>query len=63
MRGRYRELVADGASGDAATDVILFEWGDALDDADEAAAFWLALADIQWKVGRLEDRVGAATFR
>lgn len=63
MRGRYRELVADGASGDAATDVILFEWGDALDDADEAAAFWLALADIQWKVGRLEDRVRDRALR
>jgi hypothetical protein len=33
------------------------EWGDALLDPEEATAFWLALADTQWKVGRLEDRV------
>lgn len=57
VRGRYRELVADGASGDAATDALIAEWGDALLDPDEAAAFWLTLANTQWKVGRLEDRV------
>jgi hypothetical protein len=56
-RSRYRELVADGLSGEAATDALVAEWGDALLDPDEAAAFWLALADTQWKVGRLEDRV------
>jgi hypothetical protein len=56
-RSRYRELVADGMAGDAATDALEAEWGDALLDPDEAAAFWLALADTQWKVGRLEDRV------
>ena len=57
VRGRYRELVADGASGTDATDTLVAEWGSALDDHDEACAFWLALADTQWKVGRLEDRV------
>lgn len=62
-RGRYRELVADGMSGDAATDALIAEWGDALLDPDEAAAFWLALADTQWKVGRLEDRVRDRALR
>ena len=57
VRGRYRELVADGASGVEATDTLFAEWAEALDDHDEACAFWLALADTQWKVGRLEDRV------
>jgi hypothetical protein len=56
-RARYRELVADGAAGEDATNALVSEWGDALDDHDEACAFWLALADTQWKVGRLEDRV------
>lgn len=56
-RNRYRELVADGLAGNAATDTLLEEWGDALNDPDEAAAFWLSLADTQWRVGRLEDRV------
>lgn len=44
-------------TGDAATDSLVAEWGDALLDPDEAGAFWLALADTQWRVGRLEDRV------
>jgi hypothetical protein len=56
-RGRFRELVADGAAGEDATNALIAEWRDALDDHDEACAFWLALADTQWKVGRLEDRV------
>jgi hypothetical protein len=62
-RGRYRELVADGMAGADATDALLAEWGDALLDPDEAAAFWLALADTQWKVGRLEDRVRDRALR
>lgn len=57
VRGRFRELVADGMWGADATDALVAEWGDALLDSDEAAAFWLALADTQWKIGRLEDRV------
>jgi hypothetical protein len=56
-RGRYRELVADGTAGEDATNALLAEWADALDDHDVACAFWLALADTQWRVGRLEDRV------
>jgi hypothetical protein len=62
-RGRYRELVADGMDGADATDALVAEWGDALLDPDEAAAFWLALADTQWKVGRLEDRVRDRALR
>jgi hypothetical protein len=62
-RSRYRELVADGLPGDAATDALVAEWGEALRDPDEAAAFWLALADTQWKVGRLEDRVRDLALR
>jgi hypothetical protein len=57
VRGRFRELVADGASGEEATDTLIAEWGEALDDHGEACAFWLALADTQSNVGRLEDRV------
>jgi hypothetical protein len=56
-RSRYRELIANGLSGEAATDALVDEWGEALPEPGEAAAFWLALADTQWKVGRLEDRV------
>ncbi|MFP5326780.1 MAG: hypothetical protein ACLGHT_04770, partial [Acidimicrobiia bacterium] len=57
VRARYRELLADGAPDEEATNALIAEWGDLLDDPDDAPAFWLALADTQAKVGRLEDRV------
>ncbi len=43
--------------GPVATDALVSEWGDALELESEACAFWLALADTQWRVGRLEERV------
>jgi hypothetical protein len=63
VRNRFRELVADGLAPHAATDTLLEEWGGALDDHDESCAFWLALADTEWRVGRLEDRVRARAMR
>lgn len=57
VRSLFRELVADGLTPEAATNVLLQQWGTALEDHDEECAFWLALADTQWKVGRLEERV------
>lgn len=57
VRARYRELVADGWTGEDATNSLLAEWGEMLDDPDDAPAFWLALADTQTMVGRLEHRV------
>lgn len=49
----YRDLVADGNSGEQATDILLNKWKSDLEDT----VFWLALAATQWACGRLEDRV------
>ena len=57
VRDSYRDLIGDGLSGPQATDTLLREWRDALSDIDEASVFWLALADTQWRCGRLEQRV------
>ncbi len=57
VRGRFRELLADGLTTEAATDRLLDEWQDVLGDSDVMCAFWLALADTQSRLGRLEDRV------
>lgn len=57
VRSLFRELVADGMTPDAATDALIQQWGTTLEDHDEECAFWLALADTQWKIGRLEERV------
>jgi hypothetical protein len=57
VRHAYRQLVADGSSGSQATDQLLREWREILDDEDEGPVFWLALAATQWECGRLEERV------
>lgn len=59
VRDAYRERLADGMEGTAATADMIAQWKvDSLDPVDdEAMLFWLALAATQWKVGRLEDGV------
>lgn len=59
VRDGYRELVANGLSGPQATDQLLQEWREIIDDEDEGPVFWLALAATQWACGRLEERVKA----
>lgn len=63
VRGLYREFLGDGLAGEAATDALLAQWADVLDDPDEGSPFWLALADTQWRVGRLEARVRDRALR
>jgi hypothetical protein len=58
VRNCYKERVADGMEGPAATDELIAMWFKSMDDDDEEAmVFWLALAATQTKLGRLEDRV------
>jgi len=57
VRDAYRELVAHGSLGPEATDQLLREWGDIIDDEDDGPVIWLALAATQWACGRLEERV------
>jgi hypothetical protein len=59
IRDRYYDLVGDGFTGQQATDALLEEYRELLDDPDAAPLFWLALATTQWRCGRLEPRVQA----
>jgi len=59
IRRRYRDLVGDGLTGPQATDILLEEYREILDDPDAASVFWLALAATQWRCGRLEPRIQA----
>ncbi|WP_232667474.1 hypothetical protein [Pseudonocardia sp. TRM90224] len=56
VRDAYPDAVADGASAEAARDLVLTAFAEALDDPDEVAVFWLALAHTQSKLGRLDDQ-------
>jgi len=57
VRGTYRDLIGDGVAPEEATQRVIAEYGNALDDPDEGAVFWVALAVTQWKLGRLADDV------
>lgn len=57
VRSTFRELVADGSTAAQATDALVAQWGDALEDYHQVCAFWLALADTESRTGRLEERV------
>jgi hypothetical protein len=57
VRTLYRGFIADGKSSAEATDLLMKEWDDLLDDPDHSLPFWLGLAATQWKLGRLEPRV------
>ncbi len=57
VRGIYRDLIAEGATGADATDTLLHDSQNALANPAQASVFWLALAAAQWECGRLEARV------
>jgi hypothetical protein len=54
IRDRYRDLIGEGLRGPEATARILDECRDSLNDPDEGGVVWLALAAVQWQLGRLE---------
>jgi hypothetical protein len=56
-RDAYKAILSKGLDGTAATDEFLKQWKDELDDSDDGPTVWFALADTQWKLGRLEPRV------
>ena len=59
LPGDYRTYLADAQSDAGATDLAARDYGASLDRPGETTAFWLALASIQWRMGRLDPRVTA----
>lgn len=57
IREDYTNFVGDGLSGPEATSRILSEYKSSLDDPQQTSVVWLALAAVQWQLGRLEPRV------
>src|SRR2546430_1325283 len=57
LRGDYRTYLADAQSDAGATDLAARDYDANLDRPGETTAFWLALASIQWRMGRLDPRV------
>src|SRR5437588_8112193 len=57
LRADYRAYLADAQSDAGATDLAARDYDASLDRPGETTAFWLALASIQWRIGRLDPRV------
>jgi hypothetical protein len=59
LRGDYRAYLAEAQSDAGATDLAARAYDASLERPGETTAFWLALASIQWRMGRLDPRVKA----
>ena len=57
VRDEYKDGLKKGTNEIELTDRLIEENRFSLPDPDDAPVFWFALADTQWKLGRLEDRV------
>jgi hypothetical protein len=62
LRADYRAYLADAQSDAGATDLAARNYDASLERPGETTAFWLALASIQWRMGRLDPRVKAAAL-
>lgn len=57
VRDMFTEFAAEGLTPAEATERLICESAEILADPEETIVFWLALAAIQWKLGRLLDDV------
>jgi hypothetical protein len=62
-RYAYKQLLSQGLDDKAASDQFLKDWKESLKDSDEGPLIWMVLAETQWKLGRLEDRVRDKAIR
>jgi hypothetical protein len=60
LRADYRTYLADAQSDAGATDLAAASYGASPEQPGATTAFWLALAFLQWRLGRLDPRVKAA---
>lgn len=63
LRQDYPVFLADAQSDEGATDLAVRNYGADLSRPEDHTAFWLALAVVQWKFGRLDHRVLQAALR
>jgi hypothetical protein len=57
IRDDYKDMLGNGISEPDATKRLIEQWKSELCDIDTAPVFWLALADVQWNLGRLQENV------
>ena len=57
VRDAYIDRIRSGKSSQEATDELIEDYRCEIDDPEDGPIFWFALADTQWKYGRLLDSV------
>lgn len=57
IRDYYKDQLHRGKKGIDITQELLVQYQIEISDFEEASVFWFALADTQWNLGRLEDKV------
>lgn len=57
VREDYKDILGDGNPEPEATNQILKQWEREISDPDTGPVIWLALADTQWNLGRLQELV------
>jgi hypothetical protein len=57
VRDLYKELLGEGYSNEIVTKSLVRICKEQIEDEEDGSVFWLALADTQWKCGRLMDEV------
>ncbi len=57
IRDYYKDQLHRGKKGIDITQELLVQYQTEISDSEEASVFWFALADTQWNLGRLEDKV------
>ena len=56
LRGDFTDAAGDGLSAASIVDRLAQEYAASVADADEGPVFWLAVADMGWRLGRLDER-------
>lgn len=59
----YKEKLKRGKTNEEATQEIIEEYSDFINDDDDGPIFWFALADTQWSLGRLLPEVKDEALR
>lgn len=53
IKHMYKEYLRNGKTNEEATQELILKFEEVLEDIEDGANFWLALADQQWQLGKL----------
>ena len=63
VRDSYINELKKGRDNEEITEELIEKYAGEINDSDDSTVFWLALADTQWKNGRLLEKVKIKALR